>query len=90
MIAVYHIRILNAATRDLSRLDRPVGRRIAERIRWLAASLGDIHPEPLAGDLAGLYKFRVGDYRILYEILEDEQTIVVHVIDHRSRIYRKR
>ena len=87
---MYHIRILDAATRDLSKLDKPVGRRIVERIRWLAENLGNVHPEALTGDLSGFYKFRVGDYRILYEILEDEQIIVIHAIDHRSRVYRKR
>ena len=89
-MTVYRIRILNAATRDLAKLDKPVGRRIAERIRWLAEDLDDVHPEALTGDLSGFYKFRVGGYRILYETLEDEQTIVIHAIDHRSRIYRKR
>ncbi len=87
---MYHIRILDAATHDLAKLDKPVGRRIVERIRWLAANLDSIHPEILTGDLAGFFKFRVGDYRILYEILDDEQTILIHAIDHRSRVYRKR
>ena len=87
---MYRIRILDAATRDLARLDKPVGRRIVERIRWLAENLDDIRPEALAGNLAGLYKFRVGDYRVVYEILDAEQVIMIHAIDHRSRIYRRR
>jgi mRNA interferase RelE/StbE len=35
---MYRIRILEAATRELARLDKPVGRRIVERINWLAAN----------------------------------------------------
>ena len=87
---MYRVRILDAATRELARLDKPVGRRIVERINWLAANLDDIQPEALAGDLSGLYKLRAGDYRILYEILHDEQTIVIHGIGHRREIYRRR
>lgn len=87
---MYRLRILPAATRELERLDKPVARRIAERISWLAANLDDIRPEPYKGDLAGLYKFRVGDYRVIYQILHDEQTIVIHQVGHRSEIYRKR
>jgi len=87
---VHHIRILQTATRELERLDKPIARRIAERIYWLAANLDDIRPEPYKGDLAGLYKFRVGDYRVIYQILQDEQTIVIHQVGHRSEIYRKR
>jgi len=87
---VYRIRILNAATRELAGLDKPIGRRIVERINWLAANLDNLKPEPLTGDLSGFYKLRAGDYRILYEILQDEQSIVIHKIGHRSEVYRKR
>jgi len=65
---MYRVRILDAATRELERLDRLVGRRIVERINWLAANFETIRPEALTGDLAGFYKLRVGDYRVLYEI----------------------
>jgi len=87
---MYRLRILQTATRELERLDKPVARRIAERINWLAANLDDIRPEPYKGDLAGLYKFRIGDYRVVYEILYDEKMIVIHQVGHRSEVYRKR
>lgn len=41
-------------------------------------------------DLAGFYKLRVGDYRVIYEILHEEQMIVIHEVGHRREIYRKR
>ncbi len=65
----HHIRILKAASQDLERLDKPTGRRIAHRIHWLAVNLEAIRLEALTGDLAGLYKLRVGDYRVIYEVL---------------------
>lgn len=85
---MYQIRILKAAENELAHLDKPVGRRLVKRINWLAENLNNIRLEALIGDLAGLYKFRVGDYRVLYEILEDEQTIIIHKIGHRREIYR--
>ena len=87
---MYRLRIIPTATRELERLDKPIARRIAERINWLAANLDDIRPEPYKGDLAGLYKFRVGDYRVIYQILHDEKVIVIHQVGHRSEIYRRR
>jgi len=87
---MYRLRILQTATRELERLDKPVARRIVERINWLAANLDDIRPEPYKGDLTGLNKFRVGDYRVVYEILYDEKMIVIHQVGHRSEVYRKR
>jgi mRNA interferase RelE/StbE len=87
---VYQIRVLEEASRELARLDKPVGRRIAERINWLAANLDSIRPEALTGDLIGLYKLRVGDYRVIYEVIRNEKTIVIHAVGHRREIYRKR
>jgi mRNA interferase RelE/StbE len=87
---VYRIRILQAAAHEFERLDKPIARRLAERINWLATNLDNIRPEPLIGELSGLYKFRVGDYRIIYEILHDEQVVVIHEVGHRREIYRKR
>lgn len=87
---MYHIRVLEEASRELARLDKPVGRRIAERINWLAANLDSIRPEALTGDLIGLYKLRVGDYRVIYEVIRNEKAIVIHAVGHRREIYRKR
>jgi mRNA interferase RelE/StbE len=86
---MYQIRILDAAARDLGRLDSAVARRIVNRIRWLAENLDDVKPEALTGDLSGLYKLRVGDHRVVYEILHSEHVIVIHLIGHRREIYRK-
>lgn len=87
---MYYIRVLEEASHELARLDKPVGRRIAERINWLAANLDSIRPEALTGDLIGLYKLRVGDYRVIYEVIRKEKTIVIHAVGHRREIYRKR
>ncbi len=87
---MYEIRLQDAAIRELGRLDTAVGRRIVNRIRWLAQNVNDIKPEGLTGELAGFYKLRVGDYRVIYEILLSEQTLVIHLIGHRREIYRSR
>ena len=90
MTGMYRVQILDAATRELAGLDKPIGRRIVERVNWLAENLHDIDPEAMSGSLAGFYKLRVGDYRVLYEVRHDEQLIVIHMIGHRREIYRKR
>jgi len=87
---MHHVHILKSASRDLARLDKLVGRRIVQRINWLTENLNDIRPEALTGDLAGLYKLRVGDYRVIYEVIHKEKSIVIHAIGHRGEIYRKR
>ena len=56
--------------------------RIAENPRRLG--------KPLLGELEGLTVARRGDYRIIYEILEEDQVVVVHRIQHRRDVYRGR
>jgi mRNA interferase RelE/StbE len=86
---VYQVRILEEAARDLAKVDTAVARRIVSRIRWLAENLDSIEPEALAGNLAGFYKLRAGDYRVVYEIVHAEQMIVIHLVGHRREIYRR-
>ena len=85
---MYEIRILDEAVGDLKRLDKPIGRRIVQRLSWLAENLDSIQREQLAGNLSKFYKFRVGAYRVLYQVLEDEAILVIHQIGHRRDIYR--
>ncbi len=87
---MYEVRFLDAASRDLGRLDSVLARRLLARIRWLATNFEQIQPEALAGNLAGLYKLRMGDYRAVYEILHEEQTLVIHFVGHRRDVYRRR
>ncbi len=82
-------RILKNANRQLKKLDSTVARRIVDQINWLAQHFEQLKPEPLTGDLAGLFKYREGDYRIIYEPLHKEKVILVHEIGHRSEIYKK-
>jgi len=86
----FQARLLDAAARDLARLDRPEARRVVQRINWLASNLDTIRPEVLSGDLAGFFKLRVGDYRVIYEILGAEQILLVHAVGHRREVYRRR
>jgi len=50
---MYTVRILKATTRELERLDKAVGRRVAQRITWLAENVEQIRLEALKGGLGG-------------------------------------
>ena len=71
---------------------------LPERIREaaLSAVFGPIaeNPrrlgKPLLGELESLTVTRRGDYRIIYEIFEEEQVVLVHRIQHRRDVYRPR
>jgi len=46
--------------------------------------------KPLIGELEGLWSARRGGCRIIYEILEDEQIVLIHRVQHRRYAYRPR
>ena len=85
---MYQLRLLDAAVDDLARLDKSVARRIAKRLGWFTENFDLIQHISLTGNLAGLYRLRIDDYRMVYEILHDEHVILVHFVGHRREVYR--
>ncbi len=87
---MYSLRILKPASKELEKLDRFTAKHIAARIHWLSENLDSTKLFPLKGELKGLYRIREGSYRIIFEILKNEQTIIIHAIGHRRDLYKSR
>jgi len=84
----WHVEFTPHAIEDLSHLDAPVARRVVEKIQWLAEHVDQIPPETLTGPFADLFKLRVSDWRVLYTIDPAQHTVTIHVIAHRSKVYK--
>jgi len=86
-MAFYKIDFKPSAEKDLRSLPRPIISRITEKIEKLA---GD--PFPLQAVKLSLsehlYRWRVGDYRIIYEVDEGKKKVIIHYIRHRRQVYR--
>ena len=87
---MYHVKFTPAARDDLKRLDKPIAQRIFSKIHWLAENFDALTPEPLAGQWQGVYKLRVGDYRVLYTFDAGESMLVVRFVRHRREVYKIR
>ncbi len=74
-----------SVARDLKRLDRT---RVESLLQQIAETLGhDVDAGvSLKGEFKGLYKLRVGDYRVIYA-RTDKESVVVLRIGHRSKAY---
>jgi len=72
---------------DLEKLTPAIRDRIIKKIDWLADNFSEIVPQSLAANLAGFYKLRVGDYRIIYEFNREERVIFIDRIRHRREVY---
>ena len=84
----YKIELRQEAVHDLEILDSSVVDRILKKLDWLKENFEIITPVPLKGELRGLFKLRVGDYRILYTHNKKQKLISIHLIGHRRDIYR--
>jgi mRNA interferase RelE/StbE len=85
------VRISPFAQKQLGKLDRPVSRRILD---WLDGRLeGCKDPrhwgEALKGELGGLWRYRIGDFRVVCEIKDDELVVLALSVGHRREIYRR-
>lgn len=88
---MYQVTFLPDAEKSFKRLDKPVQVRITEKIDWLAENADKIIYHPLTSlpdDLKGLCRMRVGDYRILCWVYNDNKHIKVYDIEHRGKDYR--
>ena len=83
----FSIRIKESAAKELRRVAKPDRARIVAAIDRLAETphLGT----SLKGDLRGLRRIRVGDYRILYEVRDKELVVLVVRVAHRRDAYRR-
>lgn len=85
---MYKVEFTLRAEEDLSRIDRTIAKRIADKIEWLRQNIEYIIKEPLAGEFKGTYKLRVGDWRIIYSVEQSLQEITIYAIEHRSKVYK--
>jgi mRNA interferase RelE/StbE len=81
----YKIAYKASASRDLAKLPKAEARRILVRLERDLPGKADSFPV-LKGKFAGLRKYRVGDYRVVFAIVERE--VVVLRVGHRRDVYR--
>lgn len=77
------------ALKDLKNLGRPAQRAILEYMDERVAGRSDPRRfgKGLKADLAGLWRYRVGDYRILCQVRDRELLVLVVAVGHRKDVY---
>lgn len=83
----YSIRVTARAERDLERLPEKIATACVEFIFGPLADHQRRVGKPLRGELVGLHSARRGDYRVVYEVVDDTTVEIVH-IGRRSDVYR--
>ncbi len=87
---MYEIEITAEDLHHLNKLPEKVRLAALESIFGPIAENPNRLGKPLVGELEGLWSARRGDYRIIYEIFEDERVVLIHRVQHRRDAYRPR
>jgi mRNA interferase RelE/StbE len=83
----WRVEFLPSARAELLALDRPAQARILHSLHRLAASpRSAANVNALRGDAR--YRLRVGDWRVIYTLLDDALVVLVVRIAHRREAYR--
>jgi len=85
----YKLLFLKEAVEEFKKLDKPVQRIIKEKLELLSQNPESLknNIKPLKGKYKGLYRLRVGDYRIIFQVKKEEVLIIIIRIGHRRDIY---
>lgn len=76
------------ALKSLKKLDRPIAAKIVDYLDDVAASDDPrVLGKGLTGNLAGLWRYRIGDYRVICDLRDNELIIVAVDLGHRSGVY---
>jgi len=87
---IWRIEITRTAERQITKLDRPAQRSIQRFLRDRLTPADDPRQwgKPLHGEKRGLWRYRIGDYRLICDIQDEKITVLVLEVGHRKDVYR--
>lgn len=88
---MYRVEFSKNALKQLKKLDKPTAALV---LGWIRKNLEGcsnprIHGKGLTANRSGQWRYRVGDYRIIAEIIDEKITILVVNVSHRRDVYDK-
>lgn len=86
-MTVYTVEFTTAAAREVRKLDPHIRRRLLAAITELQADPRPAGVKKLSG-YDDAWRIRIGDYRVLYEIVDDTVLVTVFRVAHRRDVYQ--
>lgn len=87
---MYRVELSVKVQKQLRKIDNHVGEKITG---WLYKNIDGcenprLHGKALTGNLGGLWRYRIGDYRVIAEIKDDRFVVLAVSVDHRKQVYK--
>lgn len=84
----YGLRYSSQAKKFIEKLDKKTAMHIAEKLEQLVKGDDNLDVKKLRGYSESRFRLRVGDFRLIYEVSEQEVIVYVIEVGHRKEIYR--
>lgn len=84
---MYKVVYLDQVEKDLRKLNKSTSKKILTRIETYLAADPKRLGKPLKGEFQGYWRYRWGDYRVVYKISEREVLILILRISSRKDVY---
>lgn len=86
----WQIELTDAAVKQLKKVGHTDAKRIRDYLRERVQPLDDPRQlgKPLQGQMSELWRYRVGDYRLVVQIEDERVCVLVVRIGHRKEVYR--
>jgi len=85
----YQVLLTPEAQSDLRGLASAARTRLLDKLEWIGENAELIQHQTLQGDeWKGCYKYRVGDYRIIYRMEHPPAKLIVLKVGHRREVYK--
>lgn len=90
MAQTWQINWTDPALKEYRKLDKQVQKDIRDYLveRIIEAKNPRSFGKPLSGSLSGLWRYRIGDYRVVCRIEDGALTVLILRVAHRSKVYR--
>lgn len=87
----WQIKVSKKAVKELAKVNAPERTKIWNFIKYTLPKMDNPRNQgkALTGNLKGLWRYRIGNYRLMCEIKNDKLIILIISLGHRKQIYQK-
>lgn len=87
-MSTFQVILMPEAQADIMRLDPAVQMRILDKLNWMGENARLLRHQALQGqEWSGCFKYRIGNYRIIYQVDWSAERLLVLKVGHRRDVY---
>ena len=88
-MASFKILLTEEAQSDIRKLESQLQNRILDKLEWMGINVSLLRHQSLQGSKwNNTFKYRVGNYRIIYQLNQKDKILIVLKVGHRRDVYR--